>query len=126
MLEEIASKLENCYEADAPEKEIVVKKPDGAELCRFTVRQLTIYEIQAAQDSDPVKLNFNLIKLGVKRFAAPSGKTVEEAPLPDEFINSLYKSRLSPDGQTVITGLFETMAAAVLGINTVTEAEAKN
>lgn len=120
MPETVTAKIQSCFEENAPEKEIIVTTPEGAELCRFTVRQLTIYQINRCKADDPETFNARLIKMGVTKFSNAKGNI----PLDDEAIAKLTRSRL--DGTGVREGLFELMAASVLGINTVGEGEAKN
>ncbi len=121
MPETVTAKITSCFEEDTPEKEFIVNGPDGGELCRFVVKQLTIYEINRCKSDDPEKFNVNLIKVGVKKFSTPKGAVV----LDDVALANLTKSKFDGSG-AIKEGLFEIMAAAVMGVNTVSEGEAKN
>lgn len=120
MAEEITAKIKNCFEDIPPEKDYIIKREDGTVLCLFTVRQLTVYQIDKCQSDDPETLNRNLIKAGVIKFESDGLLRT----LNDEALNKLTRSRLN--GKGVTQGLFEIMAAAVLGLNQVGEGEAKN
>lgn len=114
--------IRNCFEADVPEKLITVVGPDGAALCKFLVRQLTVYEIRKCQSDDPETFSTALIKAGVKSVHfGDNGATI----LTDEVIAKLSRSRFDVYGK-VHEGLFEVMAAQVMGINTVSGGEEKN
>lgn len=120
MAEEITAKIKNCFEDSPPEKEYVIKRDDGSLLCRFTVRQLTVYQIDKCRSDEPETLNRNLIKAGVVKFESDGLLRT----LNDEALNKLTRSRLN--GKGITQGLFEIMAAAVLGLNQLSEGEAKN
>jgi len=120
MPEIVTAKFKNCFEADTPEKEFIVNDQSGTELCRFTARQLTIYQINRCKSDDAEILNAGLIKAGIKNFSING--TAQN--IDDAFIGGLGRSRFNGTG--IVEGLFEIMAAAVMGINTVGEGEAKN
>lgn len=128
MAKEITLKIPNCFDNDTVLTEVNVKTPDGLPLCTFTVRQLTVYEIgrcQAAKPEEVEKTYANLIKAGLVALYTPNGNgELKSIDLTDENLGKLSKSRLA-NGE-VVSGLFETIAQAVLEINSVTEAEAKN
>ena len=124
---ELSGKFQNCFEDESGlERELVLKREETGEvLVKAVLLHLDADTLGQCLDES---LKFDSVKVllaGVKSFSVTGeeGK-MTDVPVTEENIRKLSRSRFV--GGVLRAGVFDALATEVMGLNVLSEGEAKN